>query len=461
MRKIKSPILRRLAQIAATAFLSLILILLSAWFSVAYAGKPQTETSFPAISSFVRGADQDCGRYGRCAADAKTVFAALQVNSLDASLETPNKYLIRGWFNLNWLPAAHPNWEPSDLVLGCRSPSSGCKFSGWQNTFNTDSGQRRIWGARFELEIEERDTFFNYPFDQHWIKIVIQPNDVKTDQFINVIDLDSFKVELSSNLFLNHDTSFNIDYATVGRKNNSILINAVTPDRSNLYRSPAQANVIASDEKAIGKDSQDLPLDAQSDYLTTSISFHLVRRTPAALAMIITPLLLILLTTIIGFHWRESSPASRFGASGLLSAVSLYFASRVFRPAVDYLVFSDIWFLLDYIAITINSALLVWLFRHYKHRAEQKRDGKTPAPAWKAEIMLTFWNTSGVIVVIAILFVISQRMLQPPSIPIDFLAGNSNREDFGTSVVKVIEQNELLPSFYLLPISSQADHPQS
>ena len=38
-------------------------------------------------------------------------------------------------------------------------------------------------------------------------------------------------------------------------------------------------------------------------------------------------------------------PASRFGSSGLLTTVSLFFAARVFRPNVDQLVFSDIWFL--------------------------------------------------------------------------------------------------------------------
>ena len=458
MRNMTSPFRGRIARIATTACVTLLLILFTAWMSFASAGESRTEPTPPAISSFMQAADQDCERYGRCDPDSKMVFAAVQVNSLDASLEAPNKYLIRGWFNLNWLPAAHPNWKPSDLSLGCRSRSSGCKFSGWQNTYNSDSGQRRIWGARFELEIEERDTYFNYPFDQHWIKIVIQPNGLKSDQFINNIDIDSLKVELAANLFENHDTSFNIDYATVGRKANSFLIRAVTPQAS---QSSPQTNTDSAPKQEANNISQNIPLDDLSDYLTTSISFHLVRRTPAALAMIVTPLLLILATTIIGFHWRESSPASRFGASGLLSAVSLYFASRVFRPAVDYLVFSDIWFLLDYIAITINSALLVWLFRHYKHRAEQKREGKTPAPAWKAENMLTVWNASGIIAVIAILFLISQRMLQPPSIPTDFLAGNSNREDFGTSVVKVIQQNELLPSFYLLPISSRSEHPES
>jgi hypothetical protein len=52
-------------------------------------------------------------------------------------------------------------------------------------------------------------------------------------------------------------------------------------------------------------------------------------------------------------------------------------------------------------------------------------------------------------------------MLQPPSIPFEFLAGNSTNENYGTSVIKVIKKNELLPSFYLLPIQAKTDRPDS
>jgi hypothetical protein len=52
-------------------------------------------------------------------------------------------------------------------------------------------------------------------------------------------------------------------------------------------------------------------------------------------------------------------------------------------------------------------------------------------------------------------------MLQPPSIPFEFLAGNSTNENYGTGVVKVIEKNELLPSFYLLPMPAKTDRPDS
>ena len=465
MRNMTSSIRGRFARIATTASVTLLLILFTAWTSVASAGGSRTEPTPPAINTFMQAADQDCERYRRCDTDSKMVFANVQMTSLDSSLEAPNRYLIRGWFNLNWLPAAYPNWKPSDLSLGCRNPGTGCKFSGWQNTFSSNSGQRIAWGARFELEVEEHDTYFNYPFYQHWIKVVIRPSDPQSYQFINNIDIDNFEVALAENLFRDGDANFKIDYATVGTKANSFLIKSVTtsPTVPSLDRSLAQSIAGSSPEHVAGHESQenpthDLPLDNKNDYLTTSFSFHLTRRTPPALVMIITPLLLILFTTIIGFHWRESSPASRFGASGLLSAVSLYFASRVFRPAVDYLVFSDIWFLLDYVAITINSALLVWLFRHYKNRAEQKKEGKTPTPAWKAENMLTIWNVSAIFAVIAVMYVISQRMMQPPSIPTEFLAGNSNQEDHGTSVVKVIEKNQLLPSFFLLPITSRSEH---
>lgn len=441
--------LRKIAPVLLMAMAALILILFSSWLSIDPVRAKETQTPSPLTEKFLANVDPNCELLGRCEVGSQMVFAALQINSLDSSLDAPNKYIIRGWFNLNWLPSAYPNWDPNDLSLGCRTRSSGCKFSGWQSTFNADSGQRRIWGANFELVIEERDTFFAYPFDQHWIKIVIQPNELISDQFIKNIDIDSFKVQLSSNLLNPQNGSFDINYATIGRKDNSSLISAVMPNRPTLkLAGSGQEN----DRHSL-QTNANISSSKKNDYLTTSVSFHLVRRTPAALLMIITPLLLILLTTIIGFHWRESSPASRFGASGLLAAVSLYFASRVFRPAVDYLVFSDIWFLLDYVAITANSILLVWLFRFYKHRSEIKRGGETLAPVSKIEYRLTMLNAFALTAVLATLFAISHRMLQPPSIPVGFLAGNSNSEDFGTSIVKVIERHELLPSFYLLQIS--------
>lgn len=462
MSRMRLKIKGRVFRAIAMACTVIILILFASWSAFATIKTSSAELLPPAIGTLMEGVDQNCERFGRCKLDEKTVFAALYVNSLDSSLEAPNKYLIRGWFSLNWLPKAHPNWRPDNLTLGCRSPSSGCNFSGWQHTFNSNSGERRIWGARFQLELEERDTYTNYPFDQHWIKIVIQPNGIKSDQFISNIDIDSFKIQLATGLFQGLDSSFDIDYATVGRKSNSFLINAVTPARAELGNKAADQELVAPPLQSgqdtdmgmgDGGESQIIQPDQQNNYLTTSISFHLVRRTPAALLMIITPLLLILLTTIIGFHWRESSPASRFGASGLLSAVSLYFASRAFRPAVDYIIFSDIWFLLDYIFITVNSALLAWLFRFYKHRGELKRDGRTVSPAWRAENMLTFWSASSLVSIVLVLFFISQKMLQPPSIPTVFLAGDSGPEGFGTSMVRVIEKNELLPSSYLLPIT--------
>lgn len=439
----------RLVESFLVALATIGLIVFSTWSTVGSTKTNEAAQAPPRIEQFQANVDPNCQRFNRCAADAKTIFAALQINSLDSNLDEPNKYLIRGWLNLNWLPAAYPDWDPSKLLIGCRERSSSCKFSGWQSPFNAVSGDRRIWGSSFELEAEERDTFLNYPFDQHWVKIVLQPKGVESDQFVSSIDIDTFQVQFSPSFLLDNNSDFNFNFATVGRKDNSNLINAVLPEHPSLQLST--------------KNLSDAPAQTglDNDYLTTSVSFHLVRRTPAALWMIITPLLLIFVTTVIGFHWRESSPASRFGASGLLSAVSLYFASRVFRPSVDYLVFSDIWFLIDYIAITINSALLVWLFRFYKQRSELKREGKAIAPAWRAENMLTFWNVSGLSAILIILFLISQRMLQPPSIPFEFLASNSTHEDYGTGVVKVIEKNELLPSFYLLPIQAKTDRPDS
>jgi len=430
------------------ALIALVVVLFAGWLSAPALVAKAAQGPTPRTEQFLVEVDPDCERLGRCEVGADMVFAALRVNSLDSSLDAPNKYLVRGWFNLNWLPSAYPGWDPDRLLLGCRTRSSSCKFSGWQSNFQVDSGQRRIWGANFELVVEESDTFFNYPFDQHWIKIVIQQKDVKPDKFIDNIDIDSFRVQLATSLFERQSGGFSVDYATVSRKDNPSLIEAVSPG------SPGAESIGATKEAGRGANS---PGGSSLQYLTTSVSLHLVRRIPAALLMIITPLLLILMTTIIGFHWRESSPASRFGASGLLSAISLYFASRVFRPSVDYLVFSDIWFLLDYLAITANSVLLVWLFRLYKHRSQIKQagGGAALAPVWKAENRLTLLNLIVVFTVLISLLAISHRMLRSPAIPDEFLAGHSGTEDSGISMVKVIERNELLPSYYLLSNSPE------
>jgi hypothetical protein len=168
--------------------------------------------------------------------------------------------------------------------------------------------------------------------------------------------------------------------------------------------------------------------------------------------MIIIPMIVIILSTFMAYHWRESSPASRFGSSGLLTTVSLFYSSRVFRPDVDNLVFSDLWFIAVFVLLTINNLLLLWLFRFYKHRSEVKRANLSLPPAWRIENRLS-WITAAIVgAVLLLLYIFSLNLLKTPSIPIEFLAGNSNHDDVGASIVKVIEQHELLPSGGLIDI---------
>jgi hypothetical protein len=449
---------RQLLQCVVCVVLSL---LLAVRFADPSAAQPRAEKGTApatpqAIIAATKQIDPECERYGRCLVNAKTVFAALDVERLTSSLDLPNNYTISGWFSLNWLPAAYPGWQPSNLALGCRS--SGCRFSGWRDSFTEEIGGRRFWTARFELEAQEADSFFAYPFDQHWVKILIQSTTPSAGEIIHHIDLNSFSVELAPSLMQGRNSNFRVNYATVGQQADSFLLNAAnkaiaagldSQQKSHIESSPdVNIETTRKDRKPVESDLI-FPI-SNDEYISTSISFHLVRRTPAALLMIITPMLLILFNTIMAFHWRENSPASRFGSSGLLTTVSLFFASRVFRPDVDELVFSDVWFIVVFIVITINNVILVWLFRFYKHRSGLKQEGTAIPPTWKTENRLSLISGSTVIGVIIALFLISLTMLRPPAIPIEFLAGNSNHDDVGVSVVKVIERHELLPSNYLI-----------
>jgi|GEM_PF-1414685 len=449
---------RQLVQFVVCIALTL---LLAVRFAEPSSAQARTETSGAvasqqAIIAATKQIDPECDRFGRCLVNAKMVFASLDVERLTSSLDQPNNYTISGWFSLNWLPAAYPGWQPSNLALGCRS--SGCRFSGWRDNFTEEISGRRFWTARFELEAQEADSFFAYPFDQHWVKVLIQSTTPSTDEFIHYIDLNSFSVELAPSLMQGRNSNFKVNYATVGQQANFFLRNAsnkaveagAAPQQQRDSKSSQNASTDPSEASGKPVESDLIFPVSNDEYISTSISFHLVRRTPAALLMIVTPMLLILFNTIMAFHWRENSPASRFGSSGLLTTVSLFFASRVFRPDVDQLVFSDVWFIVVFIVITINNVILVWLFRFYKHRSELKRVGTTIPPAWKTENRLSLISGSAVIGVITALFLISLTMLRAPAIPIAFLAGNSNHDDVGASVVKVIERHELLPSEYLI-----------
>jgi len=106
---------------------------------------------------------------------------------------------------------------------------------------------------------------------------------------------------------------------------------------------------------------------AQGYQVLNHYTFYTRRRLLwSVLLMLLIPMGVIVVNTWFGFFWRESSPATRFGASGILSAISLYFASRVFRPSVSYLVLTDIWFLALFGLITINNFAVTWLYRNAK-----------------------------------------------------------------------------------------------
>ena len=189
-----------------------------------------------------------------------------------------------------------------------------------------------------------------------------------------------------------------------------------------------------------------------AEIISTEISLQVIRRLPLALLMMVVPMVVITIHTIFGFHWRENSPASRFGTSGVLTAVSLFFASSVFRPGVDYLVFSDLWFIALFINVTINNALTLWLFRFYKHRTslEAAGHGSLPPP-FRTENRITLISFAVSLLLLALFMGLGLWFRQPPQIGAPFLEGNKGFEEVGVHILKVQNHGELHPRAGLIP----------
>ena len=140
------------------------------------------------------------------------------------------------------------------------------------------------------------------------------------------------------------------------------------------------------------------------------------------------------------------------GTSGVLTAVSLFFASSVFRPAVDYQVFSDLWFIALFINVTFNNALTLWLFRFYKHRLRLEADGHTSLPpAFRTENRITLISLAVSLLLLALFMAAGWWFRQPPQLAIPFLAGNKGFEEVGVHILKVENHSELHPRAGLIP----------
>jgi len=393
-------------------------------------------------SVLIQDVDPNCQLYDRCEESFKSTFGSITIQSLQQRLDSPDVFVVNGTIGFRWIPQAYPGWDPSQLKIDCQS--RGCDFPGWTSVSIAEDELSRTWSARFAAHVYESSTLKLYPFDQHWVHLKLSGMDPVSQEFLSYIDVSNYDIEVDRRVLSGSSSNFHVNYGT-----SSTTLNAHSNDfyavRGGPRRSTSQSlkNRNASgessmDKKAVFKSAK--PLDSNSFV----IAFQVRRRLPAALWMVVIPLALILLNTNLAFHWRENSPASRFGSSGLLTAVSLFFASRVFRPDVGYLVFTDLWFLFAFVVITVNNILLIWLFRYYKHRQVLKSiDPDNVSPAYFAENKLTVFSAVFILIIGLSFLLSSWLMSRPPTIPGEFLAGNSSYAQMGASAIRVYTRTEL------------------
>lgn len=376
--------------------------------------------------------DPECEKYGRCDESLNTAFGTIYISSFQEKLMSPSDFRVSGDVSFTWIPEAYPGWSPEKLSFACRVRD--CNFPGWTSVSSFRQGPAEVWTANFTTVVKESTSFHLYPFDQHWVHLKLVGKDALSQKFISMLDVPSYHIEISGLVLDGATSDFVIDFATASEN----------IDSSNNNFSSAVSDPSARDSRMDGDTFGKAELLAQRNPFDTSsvaISLHVKRRIPAALWMVVVPLLLIVFNTNLAFHWRENSPASRFGSSGLLTAVSLFFASRIFRPDVDYLVFTDLWFLIVFIVVTCNNVLLIWLFRFYKHRVAQKSMGAQLKPAYKVENSLTLISVSSTLVVIISLSIAAFLFSRYPRSSMSYLGWSSDYATTGASAVRVFDQS--------------------
>lgn len=376
--------------------------------------------------------DPECEKYGRCDESLNTAFGTIFISSFQEKLTSPSDFRVSGTVKFTWIPEAYPGWSPENLSFACRVKD--CDFPGWTSVSSFRQGPAEVWTANFTTDVKESTSFHLYPFDQHWVHLKLVGKDALSQKFISTLDVPSYHIEISSLVLDGKNSDFVIDFATASGHVESSNNNFSSADSGLSARDSRMEGGPFAKEKLLAKRN---PYDASSFVM----SLHVKRRFPAALWMVVVPLLLIVLNTNLAFHWRENSPASRFGSSGLLTAVSLFFASRIFRPDVDYLVFTDLWFMIVFIIVTCNNILLIWLFRFYKHRAAQMSMGAQLKPAYKVENKLTLLSVFSTLLIIALLCIAAFLFSHYQRNSTEYLDWTSNYSLTGASAVRVFVQS--------------------
>jgi len=251
---------------------------------------------------------------------------------------------------MSWSPDARPDFDPKRLRVLNREHYEPVSFG--QHSEVILANGRKLWLGRFEQNVTVITTKYQYfPFDTHVVPMIFQVSDL----------LGKDSVQLSMGAL--RTRLFDVNYVPrLGNPQSTLELRAVgygTSQRQVFWDTMMNQTVYRTGGLKQGS--------AQGYQVLNHYTFYTRRRLLlSVLLMLLIPMAVIVLNTWFGFFWRESSPATRFGSSGILSAISLYFASRVFRPSVSYLVLTDVWFLALFCLITLNNFALTWLYRNAK-----------------------------------------------------------------------------------------------
>jgi hypothetical protein len=282
---------------------------------------------------------------------SQEIGCALEIYSITDDVNRPNEFQVSGALLISWSPEARPNFDPNRLKVLNRERYEPVRF-GQQSVVTLNNG-RKLWQGRFEQNVTVASTKYQFfPFDTHVVPMIFQVSDLlgnDGDRFL-------FNGKLRTRLF-------DVNYVpALGNPQSTLELRAVgygTSQREMFWDTIMNQTIYRPGGLKQGS--------AQGYQVLNHYTFYTRRRLLwSVLLMLLIPMGVIVVNTWFGFFWRESSPATRFGSSGILAAISLYFASRVFRPSVSYLVLTDVWFLVLFGLITINNLALTWLYRNAK-----------------------------------------------------------------------------------------------
>jgi len=319
-------------------------LLLSTSAVAAPAGMPGLDAARDESQAMVNAMRQEGGK--------QAVDCALEIYSVTDNIDRPNEFQVSGALVMSWSPEARPGFDPKRLRVLNREHYEALRFG--QQSVVTLANGRKLWLGRFEQNVTVASTNYRFfPFDAHVVPMIFQVSAL-LGKGSHDLPMGALRTRL-----------FDVNYVPVlGNPQSTLELRAVgygTSQRQMFWDTMMNQTVYRPGGLKEGS--------APGYQVLNHYTFY-TRRRPlwSVLLMLLVPMAVIVVNTWFGFFWRESSPATRFGASGILAAISLYFASRVFRPSVSYLVLTDVWFLVLFGLITINNFALTWLYRNAKAR---------------------------------------------------------------------------------------------